>query len=357
MSNVRDVIVRKHSELAILPKYAKHCPCGHVKPHTLTCVRMDASSFFSNAIMTRGIKNLCQLVKRVQTKFDCNAVSIDPGPKCSGKLIKVNGIPSQRNIILFKEIIQAFQLASKENKFTVGEFVFERHHGWPMGGSHSEPGTMIDVGEFVAEMHSPDNYYSKFYWCIENLPLTALLQGVQHVDDILLMSQVWCSNCINKKITGYMPPDMGFEIEEQGSHLRFLTTWISTLGTEIIVEPYQPNFDHFFKPKTPWKVFRCPQFIDRWHTPITMLRSFMFAHIFAYSNICSGSFASMKKHIAILCLECLCCDWEIQALHHVLVARSLRHRSENLEICHQFGRDIVKCLSLQQAFSYLETHF
>ena len=115
---------------------------------------MDASSFFSNACINRGILNLGKLIERTKVKYGVNGICIEPGKACKGKLIKLTSEPKSLYTLSFDEIHNGFKLAASEQYFLVGECTFKRLHGWPMGGSHSEPGTQIDVGDFVHNLYT-----------------------------------------------------------------------------------------------------------------------------------------------------------------------------------------------------------
>ena len=356
LSKVAQVTRERFSKLTIVEKYKKLCPCGRCKNNTLTIIRMDASSFFSNAHMQRGINHLHLLLQRIEKKTSCNAVQIDPGKKCNGKFVRIKGPSHETNTLTFKEIKSAFQLAAKECHFLIGDMVVKRHHGWPMGGSHSEPGTMIDVGQFVHMLYADKKTQAYSKLLVDRFEIDEILQGVQHVDDILLMSHIWCHTCIEDKIKAYFPNDMGFETEETGPKLRFLTTWISVKGCQLLIEPYQPNFEFVLKAGKHKKVSRCPMFIDRQCTPTTMLRSFIFAHIFCYSKLCREEPLLMLKHIGILVKEAHMCDWSYTDIATILLSHNLRYRNICLDFCAHIGLHLMTKQNCKWKMNLTHTH-
>lgn len=118
--------------------------------------------------------------------------------KCQGQLIAIQSEPKTRNIVTFKEISHAFKMAEKECFFMVGQIVFKRKRGWPMGGSHSEPGTMVDVGFDVSRLYQDPVVATQCGFHFEGYSTDQFIQGVQHVDEILLMTQLWCASCVEK---------------------------------------------------------------------------------------------------------------------------------------------------------------
>ena len=356
LSLVAQVTRQRFNELVIVDKYRNLCPCGACKKHTLTIIRMDASSFFSNAEMHRGISHLHLLLQRIQRRTGCNAVQIEPGTKCSGKFVKLKGRSHDQHTLSFAEIRSAFKLAAKECHFLIGDIVIERHHGWPMGGSHSEPGTMIDVGQFVHKLYSDRSTQAYSRFLVDRFTIHEILQGVQHVDDILLMSHIWCHTCIEAKIKAYFPKDMGFETEETGPKLRFLTTWVSVNGCQLLLEPYQPNFEFVLRKNEKKKVSRCPIFIDRQQTPSTMLRSFIFAHLFCYSKICQEEPNLMLKHIGILVKEAHMCNWNYIDIATVLLSQNLKYRNKCLDCSSYIGLHLLTQRNTNWKRNFTEAH-
>eukprot|EP00969_Alexandrium_andersonii_P334489 14781897-Alexandrium_andersonii.AAC.1 len=77
----------------------------------------------------------------------------------------------------------------------VGDALVHRSTGWPMGGSHSEPATLVDSGAFVHKLHTSPKTRAETGVDVDSLPVDQLLAGLQHVDDLLVCSRVWCEDC------------------------------------------------------------------------------------------------------------------------------------------------------------------
>ena len=64
---------------------------------------------------------------------------------------------------------------------------------------------MVDVGHFVHNLHMNTDEQKRVGLYIDGYSLQEVLMGVQHVDDILLGSQIFCADCIIKSIVWSSP--------------------------------------------------------------------------------------------------------------------------------------------------------
>ena len=92
-----------------------------------------------------------------------------------------------------------------------------------MGGSYSEPGTLADLAHSVLKLQTKSERIRVgwFHTAHPDLPLDALIMGLQHVDDCLLASRLFCTSCIEKGVQLAWPEDVGVSTEEFGSVITF----------------------------------------------------------------------------------------------------------------------------------------
>eukprot|EP00969_Alexandrium_andersonii_P341670 15102126-Alexandrium_andersonii.AAC.1 len=62
-----------------------------------------------------------------------------------------------------------------------------------MGGSLSEPATLVDLGRHVHDMYSRPEVLQRAGLAFERLRADQIIGGVSHVDDALVFSGVWCA--------------------------------------------------------------------------------------------------------------------------------------------------------------------
>ena len=56
-------------------------------------------------------------------------------------------------MVPFRSIMQALNFVALDRFVRVGDSVVERIRGWPMGGSLSEPATLVDLGEATRQLY------------------------------------------------------------------------------------------------------------------------------------------------------------------------------------------------------------
>ena len=88
-NHLKSVLRNRVSHLAVVPCYAHCCPCGSAKEQ-ITMIKVDASQFFKNACINRGIERIEALLDRVQKSTGYSSVAIMWGSKMSGCLCKPN---------------------------------------------------------------------------------------------------------------------------------------------------------------------------------------------------------------------------------------------------------------------------
>ena len=74
-----------------------------------------------------------------------------------------------------------------------------------------------------------------------NLNMGAVVQGVLHVDDTLILSRIHCTSCLWKNIQRIWPEDVGLTLEGEGPTFSFLHTEVCIVNDgrfgEIGVKP------------------------------------------------------------------------------------------------------------------------
>eukprot|EP00969_Alexandrium_andersonii_P338081 14941300-Alexandrium_andersonii.AAC.1 len=93
-----------------------------------------------------------------------------------------------------------------------------------MGGSLSEPATLVDLGRRVHELYHAPGVAARAGLEFQGLTPRQLLAGCSHVDDALLWSGVFCARCIEACMAAFLPKDLALEAEETGASVTFLGT-------------------------------------------------------------------------------------------------------------------------------------
>ena len=143
--------------------YPQNCPCGNLRQHSISIIRIDAAQFFKSASVERGVQRVRSFLYRLEQKQGVKAVAVKKGKKASGFLVKKNHRHSKHEsrLVPFCDIVSGISYASKDKLFCVGDTVFSRNRGWPMGGSYSEPSTLLDLGTDVHKFYTDTSFRRK----------------------------------------------------------------------------------------------------------------------------------------------------------------------------------------------------
>ena len=337
-------VIREKLDALVWPERPMVCSgCGGRLHAATTMVRMDAATFFKNADVQRGYACVEALLDRVGRRFHCDALAL-PARPCEKAFFwkSQERLASSHRCVLFHDVLEAVRFAQGDNLFMAGHAVFRRLRGWPMGGSLSEPLTMCDTGEAVLRMHGQR-------WEHELLPrayvgnISAVIQGVQHVDDALLLSRMLCPTCLATVVKAAMPPEYGMEIEEQGPVLRFLDLCLWSSGHAVHVQPYTPNIAYSMDEDSHPYVARFPAYMDSKATPHGLLRSLLQPRILVYNTILGGSRVQGLRPTVALVREILRLGWPARCVGTVLMDLNRVRQSEYLTSVRYFGSWLRGC--------------
>ena len=136
-----------------------------------------------------------------------------------------------------------------------------------------------------------------------------MLQGVQHVDDALLLSRMLCPCCLSAIVKASMPVDYGMEVEETGPVLRFLDLCLWSRGRDVHILPLTPNIAYSLGRGAYPEVARFPAYCDRASTPHGLLRSLLQPRLLVYDRIFAGSRRHGLRPTLTLVLEIARLGW------------------------------------------------
>ena len=231
-------LVRRIAGLEAPAEHADTCPCGARKPQPLSLIKLDASTYFKGADLERGTEAVRELLEEVRSETGRNAVLL-PSDGKPGKLTSVRPEDPHRPLVVtFDEIAAGFDYARYDDGMLVGDLPVRRKTGWPMGGSHSEPATLVDSGTFVSRIHRDEAAWQHTGLAWGGLRPEKVLAGMQHVDDLLAASCIHCPDCLAKGLGRTFPADLAFEREAVGPAVRFLAVVVEAVGTRVSITPF-----------------------------------------------------------------------------------------------------------------------
>ena len=238
-------------------------------------------------------------------------------------------------------MLAGIHYASKNKLFLVGTEVIERLTGWPMGGSFSEPATLVDLGEAIRQLHEDVSVQRRVGWYFANTPIEKLVMGMLHVDDSLVGSCVYCHKCLFKGVESLWPPDVGTKLEEHGSRIRFLQADVHVLHGKQI-EIYPASLNHLFAngSESQPTVSRRAHFVSRDVQDIFDLRCFLLAKVATFGQLAEGSFRRASSATTDFLSECLRLGWPQIWIAKILISLPRRGHADFNNKLKLLGKDM-----------------
>ena len=200
-----------------------------------------------------------------------------------------------------------------------------------MGGALSEPGTLVDLGLDVMELHKTAEKLRDVGWDFGDFSAQQMVAGVTHVDDSVAFSRLICHKCIFSGMTRLWPDDVDVELEETGPILSFLSTVIHITDGDVNVFPWSPNVCFSLRLTGHQHIARLGPFIDEHLSCRERLHMFVLSRYISAHYIVNGSREHMFLHIAIIAREVLILGWPQKWLAGIMRSIPARYNSP---FCH-----------------------
>lgn len=139
--------------LSVPPALSNICPCGQCKSIAINAIKIDASQFFKSYSTHHAFQRARRLLTTVTERTGYDAICVTRVSKTWGFFTKAigNEYSFKKRAVgglatdTFDNILRALKYALKDDLFSVGPHVLQRIRGHPMGGSFSEPATLVDL--------------------------------------------------------------------------------------------------------------------------------------------------------------------------------------------------------------------
>jgi hypothetical protein len=303
---------------------------------------------------------------RRTTQFD--AIAVYKGQKARGFLCKTTQQKSRDyNVVPFTDIEAGMACASRDNFFRLDELLIWRKKGWPMGGSFSEPATLVDLGEDVFWLYNSKKKASDSGWKLKGLDMQQTVQGLLHVDDCLLLSEIHCPVCLEMGTKNVWPKDVGTSLEEKGPVIVFLSARITFgPGKQFKLEPNFANFQYALGREDYPHLSRLGPFLGHRQHTFEHLRRYVWAKMLSFNHLIRGNAEDGCAAFCFLALEIIRLHWPPEMLASCILGLPRRHESTFTlvakRVAHQIQRERVRLKKLGDKNStptpdYLEDEF
>ena len=318
--------MKRFAKLRSDAKYVTVCPCGRQKHHQLTLAKIDAAQFFKSASVKGGLKRIKKFLRRTELVQEKNGVAVLRSARAHGYLCSSDRkVSKDHDFCSFDEILTGVHYAASDRYFVLGDEIIERLDGWPMGGSFSEPATLIDLGHDVAKFHLSAAKQEQVGWILPGYSPTQLIAGLLHVDDSHIASRVFCLRCLLRGV----PPDVGTSLEDSGASVQFLQAQIHVLSHgEFAVGPAAQNIDYARGSALHPEFSRLAPFSGTAHHTYKMLRMFLSGRFVTFNRLAAGVSRNAALATAATVCECLRLQWPLAWIIRVMRTVPRHYRSE-----------------------------
>jgi hypothetical protein len=249
------------------------------------------------------------------------------GPAQGFLLEKVRAQNRNFHIVEFADIRRFMNMVYGDRYFMVGPLVIRRKTGWPMGGSLSEPGTLVDLTDCIRDLHCNVLKRENLGWLVDDLSHEETMQAVLHVDDCLLMSRSLCGTCLYAGLQKLWPADVGTELEGENPVIRFLQTILLVKNGDLIVLPFSPNIEFALGITEHQKIARMGDFANSSEWSFMHLRRFVVSQVLTINNIVGGDHTHITFFALILTSELLALNWPLQWIGKSFLTIPRKHQT------------------------------
>lgn len=318
LAEIRTALDSAVRQLMHCAAFAERCPCGRKKDHALSLAQLDASGFFSNSDNRRGLARFQSTHESITAAHGYTGVAITRG-RSLGYFIRGNPPQNRSGVqtMTFQEAQIILRQEAEDGVCALGEAAVWRSNGWFMGGILSECATGVDLGTSEREFLGDPAIQRQTGFTMGNIPIRALVQGLRHVDNVLLMSLVWCAHCLIEKGKRIYPSDVQMEEESIAQPMQFLTTAVGARGRDLLLRPWNVNRAYAVLATDRAKELRLGPELEYFGSKIT-LRQFLFSKVAAFRQVSRDHVEIGWAAMIELMFEALRLDYSVCTLERAL---------------------------------------
>ena len=345
-SEVASVLKSKVSQLRVLANYRFVCYRCRCPKDELCDAKVDAAQFFKSASTARAIARTKKLIAGLQCK-GFTGVAVRKSKRASGYVAKDKSkIGGNYKFVPFEEALAALEFCAGDSKFCVGKCVITRKDGWPMGGPLSPSATLVDLAHDIRKAHESPSYRNHCGWKVVDargspIPLKHCVAGCLHIDDCVVMSRIFCTECLLRGVRKCWPSDVGVQPEGALPEIEFLNVRIVRVGNRIDVLPLNVNASGLRDGSCVLKAARLVPFADSFESRLA-LRQFVIGKLCNFDQIVLESPLKAVPAVAELIAEAYASGWSCKIIGRTFASVPCRHHNSFLSSCRYFGRVLRK---------------
>jgi len=242
LSQIRAALEEAVGGLVLIEEFEDVCPCGQIKTDALAMAQMDAAAFFTRSDNARGTSRF-RLLCTEETASSGHKTGTIPSDKKQHAHLGGNPTnpPPRSNVLTFENAQKVFRHEAKDGFCAFGEVSMFRDDGWFMGSKLSTIATAVDLSRDEIEYHTTEEKRKKVGAYIPRLSPKETLAGLRMVDNVLLLSYIFCAFCLVRIAKKLYPRDVGMEEEPLAQPMAFLTAWLWARCRKLMMRPKNDN--------------------------------------------------------------------------------------------------------------------
>ena len=283
-----------------------------------------------------------QLLERAEKQTGLAAVAIPKSSNVQAQFVPITKASNENfDVVAFETIKQTLQILKHDAIFRLGDVALYRREGWPMGGSFSEPATLVDLGAEVLKLYRSYRVQAAVGWVHDDVDVEQLLCGLCHVDDALLTSLILCSGCLLRGIQALYPSDVGVSLEEEGEVLKFLQAVVDCTDYQNPrIFPYMANVEFSLGLALHQNHCRIGKFLHPTITPFSAFKVFVTGQLLSHNHIFKYQGHIFLLHLFILLAEFFRLNYPDAWLCKAIKSVSVRHDSIYIRVAKRMARVI-----------------
>jgi hypothetical protein len=267
------------------------CIChGRPKP-AVVGIQLDANCFYENADAARGCTRAKIMSVRVSKREGTSFATVSADGK-SGRLGRTSRGASgkrARDSIHIDHCTTILDGCRRDNRFRVGqEVIVIRQNSWPMGGEESAEAVGCDAHQDEFELHIEEKKQRDAGWWFPPFELKQLVGGIRAIDNLFLVSYVFCEETLEQGGSRVYPADFGMTKETCGPQQQFLMGQVPLcpVSGSVTMVPTSHNAEYARFQVQSQVLTRVPPYLGALVTPLAYMRQFLQGALARYAQIC-----------------------------------------------------------------------
>ena len=144
--------------------------------------------------------------------------------------------PPATEVFSWSELRVGASLALAQNAVSVGDFVWRQKEGLPIGGPHSPACCSVTLGADEASWMADAARRVQHGFGPAGVPLASQVALARYVDDLIMVSRVWCRDCLEAMLEVMYRKPVQFDRQGTSPHGQpWLDMWVAFSAGDLVI--------------------------------------------------------------------------------------------------------------------------